>query len=107
MPNWCNSKNFLKQAATKLPPAAGAMCGLVSGMYIGNRASNKLNEKLFNKQDNRPMKWKDFSAHVDDIGVAATFVAPDNFVTKSISRLIPFALLVPGYETGIKKESVR
>lgn len=107
MPNWCITENVFKQAVTKLPPAIGAMCGLLTGMYIGNRFSNRLNEKLFNKQDNRPMKWKDFSAHVDDIGVAATFVAPNNFITKTISRLIPIALFVPGYETGTKKESVK
>lgn len=103
MPNWCKSKSLIKQAVTKLPPAAGAMVGLVSGMYIGNRLSNKFNEKVFHVKDDRPVKWKDFSAHVDDIGVAATFVAPDNIITKSISRVIPLALIVAGYETGTKK----
>ena len=106
MPAWNKSQNVLKQAVTKLPSAAGAMVGLMCGMYIGNRCSNKINEKIFHKKDDRPIKWKDFSAHVDDIGVAATFVAPDNIVTKGISRLIPAALIVAGYETGIKKESV-
>lgn len=103
MPNWWNSKNLLKQGVTRLPATIGAMAGLISGMYIGNRCSNKFNEKVFGVKDNRPMKWKDFSAHVDDIGVAATFIAPDNFVTNTISRLIPMALIVPGYETGVKK----
>lgn len=104
MPNWCASKNFFKQAVTKLPPAVGAMAGLVTGMYIGNRLSNKINEKIFNVKDDRPMKWKDFSAHIDDIGVASTFVAPDNIITKAISRVIPLALFVPGYETGTKTQ---
>ncbi len=104
MPNWYNSKNFFKQAVTKLPAAAGAMTGLVTGMYIGNKISNKFNEKIFHKKDDRPIKWEDFSAHVDDIGVAATFVAPDNIITKTISRVIPAALLVAGFETGTKTE---
>ena len=107
MPNWSKSKNFFKQTVTKLPPAAGAMVGLLTGMYLGNKFSNKFNEKVFNKKDNRPIEWTDFSAHVDDIGVAATFVAPDNIITKGISRLIPAALLVAGYESGTKKESVK
>ena len=107
MPNWSKSQNFFKQAVTKLPPAAGAMVGLLTGMYLGNKFSNKFNEKVFNKKDNRPIEWTDFSAHVDDIGVAATFVAPDNIITKGISRLIPAALLVAGYESGTKKESVK
>ena len=103
MPEWCKSKNILKNSVTKLPAAVGAMTGLVTGMFLGNRLSNKANEKIFNSKEDRPMKFKDFSAHLDDIGVAATFVAPDNIITKSISRLIPFALFVPGYETGIKQ----
>lgn len=106
LPNWCLSKNLLKQAVTKLPATAGAMAGLLSGMFIGNKFSNKFNEVVFKKKDDRPINYKDFSAHVDDIGVAATFIAPDNFITKGISRLIPAALLVAGYETGTKKESV-
>ena len=103
MPNWCASKNILKQAATKLPATIGTAIGLIGGMFLGNKISNKVNEKIFNTEENRPMKWKDFSAHVDDIGVAATFIAPDNLITKAISRLIPAALFVPGYETGTKQ----
>ena len=105
MPNFYNSKNFFKQAFSRMPAAVGAMSGLMCGMYLGNKLSNKLNEKMFHKKDDRPIKMKDFSAHVDDIGVAATFVAPDNLLTKIISRLIPAALLVAGYETGTKKET--
>lgn len=106
MPNWCKSENLVKQAVTKFPAAAGAITGLLTGMYIGNKVSNKLNEKIFKKKENRPIAYTDFSAHVDDIGVAATFVAPNNFITKTISRLIPPALIVAGYETGTRKESV-
>ena len=106
MSNWCKSKSLLKQAVTKFPATVGAMSGLMCGMFVGNKLSNAFNEKVFHKKDDRPIKWKDFSAHVDDIGVAATFVAPDNLITKVISRLIPAALLVAGYETGVKKETV-
>ena len=104
MPNWCQSKNFFKQVVTKVPATIGAISGLICGMYVGNRCSNKLNEKIFRKKDDRPVKMTDFSAHVDDIGVAATFIAPENILTKTVSRLIPAALVVAGYETGIKSE---
>ena len=107
MPNWSKSKNIIKRSTTKLPPSIGAIMGLVTGMYVGNRTSNKLNEKVFKVKDDRPIKWVDFSAHVDDIGVATTFVADEkNPITKFIRRIIPLALIVPGYETGIKKESI-
>lgn len=106
MPNWNKSEKFIHKAVTNLPPTVGAVLGLGTGMFVGNRVSNKFNEKMFHKKDDRPVKWKDLSAHVDDIGVAATFVAPDNPLTKLVSKLIPAALFVPGYETGIKKECV-
>lgn len=106
MPEWGKSKNILKIAASKLPQTAGAAVGLVSGMYIGNKVSNKFNEKVFHKKDDRPIKLKDFSAHIDDIGVAATFVADENNpITRLISKLIPLALIVPGIEVGNKKET--
>ena len=105
MPNWASSKNILKKSITKLPSVAGAMVGLITGMYIGNKLSNKVNEKIFNKKDERPIKISDFSAHIDDICVAATFVAENNILTKIVSRFIPFALLIAGNEVGQKQES--
>lgn len=105
MPEWSKSANIFKKIVTKLPSAAGAMIGLASGMYIGNKLSNKVNEKIFNKKDERPIKLSDFSAHIDDICVAATFIAEDNILTKILSRFIPLALLVAGNEVGSKKES--
>lgn len=104
LPEWLSSGNIVKKTAAKLPAALGAMTGLVIGMQVGNKCSNKFNEKVFHKKDNRPVVWKDFSAHLDDIAVASTFVAPDNILTKLVSRAIPAALFVPGYETGTKKE---
>ncbi|MCM1265217.1 MAG: hypothetical protein NC200_03375 [Candidatus Gastranaerophilales bacterium] len=104
MPNWAASNNILKKSVTKLPSVVGAMVGLGTGMYIGNKASNKVNEKVFNKKDDRPIKISDFSAHIDDICVAATFVAEDNILTKIASRFIPLALLVAGGEVGNKQE---
>ena len=104
MPKWYSSKNILKQGVTRLPAAIGAMAGLVGGIKVGNIISNKINEKLFHKKDDRPVKLKDFSAHLDDVAVAATFISPENIVTKAVSRAIPVAIFVPGYESGTKKE---
>jgi len=105
MPEWAKSASLFKKSAAKLPQVAGAMVGLMSGMYLGNKASNKVNEVIFHKKDNRPVKLTDFSAHIDDMCVAATFVAPENPITHIVSRFIPFALMVAGNEVGSKKES--
>lgn len=102
---WSNSNNLFKKSVTKLPSVVGAMVGLGTGMYVGNKVSNKVNELVFKKKDVRPIHLSDFSAHIDDICVAATFVAEDNPLTKAVSRLIPVALLVAGNEVANKQES--
>ena len=105
MPGWEKSKLLTKKAASKIPSAAGSMVGLLGGMYVANRLSNKFNEKIFHKKDDRPIKCSDFTAHVDDMCVAATIVADNNPITKAVGRLIPLAPLVAGYQTGIKREA--
>jgi hypothetical protein len=104
MPNWSKSSNILKKSVTKLPSVTGAMVGLGAGMYVGNRVSNKVNEHIFKKKDVRPIKLTDFSAHIDDICVAATFISENNPLTRAVSRFIPLALCVPGNEVGSKQE---
>lgn len=106
MPNWDKSPSFLKKAVSKLPPVIGSMGGLMAGMYIGNKFSNKVNELIFKKKDDRPIEVTDFSAHIDDICVAATFVAENNPLTRLVSRFIPCALMVAGNEIGSKKENI-
>lgn len=103
MAGWASKGGLLRKVAAESPKVAGSMIGLVSGMYIGNRLSQKINKHVFNKkEDDRPVKLKDFSAHIDDICLAATFVAQGNPLTKAVSRIIPLALCVAGNETGNK-----
>lgn len=101
--NWVSKGGKGRKIVAELPKVVGSVTGLVSGMYIGNRLSHKINKHLFKKNDDdRPVKLKDFSAHVDDICLAATFVAQGNPVTKCVSRIIPLALGVAGTEAGNK-----
>lgn len=106
MPNLLKSNNIFKKLVGNLPACAGAAIGLATGIVLGNKVSNKLNEKIFHKKDNRPIEITDMSAHVDDMCMAATLVAPNNILTKTVSRIIPVALSIPGYETGTKKETL-
>lgn len=105
MPRMLESKNLFKKLVGNLPACAGAAIGLATGIILGNKVSNKVNEKIFHKKDHRPIEITDISAHVDDMCMAATLVAPNNILTKTVSRIIPVALSIPGYETGIKKET--
>lgn len=103
MANWASKGSIGRKILAESPKVAGSVIGLVSGMYLGNRLSHQINKHVFNKkEDDRPVKLKDFSAHIDDICLAATFVAQGNPLTKAVSRIIPLALCVAGNETGNK-----
>lgn len=100
---WVKKGGMARKIMAETPKVFGSMVGLVSGMYLGNRLSHQINKHVFNKQvDDRPVKIKDFAAHIDDICLAATFVAQGNPLTQSVSRVIPLALCVAGNETGNK-----
>lgn len=103
MANWASKGGKGRKILAESPKVAGSVTGLITGMYLGNRLSQQINKHLFHKkEDDRPVKLKDFSAHIDDICLAATFVAQGNPLTKAVARIIPAALCVAGNETGNK-----
>lgn len=84
--------------------AMAPIVGLGIGIFVGNRLSNKLNQLIFHKKDNRPVELTDMSAHLDDICMTSQYIVKDNILTKSASRFIPLALMVAGCEIGKKQE---
>src|SRR5574344_670007 len=92
--------------ANALGKLAVSMITLATGIVLGNKVSNTLNEKVFGIKDDRKIKLKDFSAHIDDMCLAITLVTMNdkNIVSTAISRIIPAALMVAGYSTGTTQE---
>lgn len=88
------------KGSTKVLTTLGA---LGVGILTGNFTANKLNGFIFNKDKERPIKAGDFSGHLDDICIASTLIAPENKFAQIAGRFVPAALLVAGYEAGIKK----
>ena len=86
----------------KLAQAASAIAGIFTGVYVANILMNKLGNLLFRNKNERGVKATDFSAHVDDMVVAASYIS-DNKYVHSIARIVPLALMIPGYEVGTKK----
>ena len=86
----------------KLAQAASAIAGIFTGVYVANILMNKLGNLLFSNKNERGVKATDFSAHVDDMVVAASYIS-DNKYVHSIARIVPLALMIPGYEVGTKK----
>lgn len=87
----------------KVQKGVAAVGGIFVGVYFANFLMNKFSNFVFqNKRDERDVKATDFSAHLDDMVVAASCIS-DNKYVQGIARIIPFALMIPGYEVGTKK----
>ena len=86
----------------KVAKTCGAVAGIFAGVYLANVIMNKVNNFIFRQKEGRDMKLTDFSAHVDDAVVAASYVSSSPIVN-GIARIIPLALMIPGNEVGNKK----
>ena len=108
MPQFKNTSKFFKvvnKCLTKLPNAIGTIAFLSVGIYCGNKVSNFINDKLYNKKVQRDIKATDFAPHVDDVCMAVSMMNKDSTFGSKLGRIIPFALLVPGYQTGIAQRN--
>lgn len=87
-----------------LPEIAFSIGALMVAIKGGNLFANKMNEKIFNKKEKRDVRVTDFSAHIDDMCMVSTLIAPKNDICNTIGKFIPLALMVAGYETGTAKK---
>lgn len=107
MPQIKSSKNFINiinKCLKKLPNAACTIGTLGLGIYLGNKVSNLINEKLYHKKVERNIKASDFAPHVDDLCMATSMMNKGSNFGSKLGRIIPIALLVPGYQTGIAQK---
>lgn len=88
----------------KLPNAFSTLGLLGVGIYLGNRVSNLINEKLYHKKVERNIKATDFAPHVDDVCLAVSMMNQETKFGTKLGKIIPLALLVPGYQTGMAQE---
>lgn len=100
-----NSVKIINAVIKSLPDVAATFIGLGAGILVGNKAAVLLNNKIFKENQERKIKISDFAAHVDDTLIGATLVANNVAESSSIigstaSKLIPPALVVPGYMAG-------
>lgn len=84
--------------------AAAGLGGVALGVVLANFIMNRVNNFIFNepKGESRKVKATDFSAHLDDVVVSASYIAPKSKIVHAISRTIPIALVIPGLEVGNK-----
>ena len=106
-------KKFGKLASS-FASIGAVFVGVITANYLMNQLANLL---FHNKDEARKVKTTDFSAHLDDFVLAATYIFPRQKATggtktaaqimgdvvHGVGRLVPAALVVPGYQIGIKK----
>lgn len=90
--------------AGKWTKAFAALGGILGGVYLANFVMNKVSNVLFqDKSQERGVRLTDFPSHLDDVIVAAGFIAPDSKLIHKIGRIVPLALMVAGNEAGTAK----
>jgi len=99
--------NHLKKTGKNksvLPQAIIILSSVAGGMFIANKASNKINEMIFDKdkekKDTRKFKPTDCLVHIDDL-VNLAVLAKVPFASKfQVDKLLPFIYARTGYEVG-------
>lgn len=107
MPKIAKESKFAKVINTiseNIPNAIATLGSLGVGIIAGNKVSNEINEKLYNMKVERGIKATDFAPHIDDLCLSISMVNSGSTFGTLLGRVIPFALLVPGYETGTARE---
>lgn len=94
----------LRESASCAPGFAIAAACLAGGILVGNKVGNFINEQVFHVKDNRKIKASDFSAHVDDVCLGVSLIAPASGIGAVINKFIPAALMVAGVSTGVAQE---
>lgn len=79
---------------------------LISGIFLGNKVGNTINENMFHVKDNRKIKLSDMAPHIDDAGVGISLAASGSGsnIGHIVSRFIPLALTVAGYSVGTAQQ---
>ncbi len=90
------NNKFLKIAC----PTIISGSSLVTGIIAGNKVSNHINSQLHGEDRSRGIRLTDFAPHLDDVCLAITLMADKSPVGDIISKFVPIALSVAGYETG-------
>ena len=97
-------KGIFNKVLKSIPNGVCTLGLLGLGLYLGNKVSNFLNEHIYHKKVDRNMKFTDCAPHVDDVCMAVSMMNEESPFAAKLERVIPLALLVPGYETGTARE---
>lgn len=88
----------------KLSRAGLSLGAIIAGIYLANFVMNKISNVIFKESTNeRGVKGTDLFPHIDDVLASGEYILPNSKMIRGVSRIVPFALMVPGNEIGNKK----
>lgn len=87
-----------------IPNIVATLGALTAGIFTGNKVCNFINEKLYHKKCNRDVRVSDFAPHIDDLCIAISVTNPESPFVSRLSRTVPPALVVPGYNAGSARD---
>lgn len=87
-----------------VPKVVVSLICLATGLYAGNKVGNCVNHHVFHNKEERKIKLADLSPQIDDGCVAASIVASTGKIGDFVGRVIPVAMLVPGFSTGVAQK---
>lgn len=87
-----------------IPSVLSTTLCLIGGILLGNKVGNTINKNVFKCDDNRKIKVADMSPHIDDLCLSLSLVAANSPIGGYVTRVIPAALMIAGFSTGIAQE---
>ena len=103
LPNTTKLNKVVNATIQVLPNLAITAAGLVGGVCLGTKVSNKINECAEHHCHERKVKPLDFIYHPDDVATALVLADKNGVVQKVVGKVIPPIFTLCGYETGIKR----
>lgn len=99
-----NNALKISEKFKEYPKAGVSLICLAAGLWAGNKVGNLVNHHIFHNDEQRKIKFADLSPQIDDGCVAASIVASTGKIGDYVGRVIPIAMLVPGFSTGVAQE---
>ncbi len=94
---------LINGAVQVVPRLALTMAGLIGGVCLGTKVSNKINEECEHHCHTREVKPLDFIYHPDDVATALVLADKQGSIQKVVGKIIPPIFTLCGYQAGVKR----
>ncbi len=98
-----SSLNF-SSTQQKVIKVLACVASLISGMELGNKVMNMVNNKIFKEEVKHDVRPEDYLVHTDDLCLCANMLLKDfKSVSAITSKLLPLSFIIAGSKTGVQQ----